>query len=666
MCGIFGILQADPIDPQEVSRMSTLLRHRGPDDEGFLFWGSGPAIRGGADTPQEVLDSSLPYTPRQRLDSRQAAISGVALGHRRLAILDLSPRGHQPMSRVEGNWLVYNGEVYNFVELRRELETLGYRFTTSTDTEVILAAYDQWGIECFSRLNGMWALALLDTARRQLVIARDRFGVKPLYVSLTPSRIAFASEIKAFQGLTRQMWRANERRLLDFLVWNVSDHTSETMFDGIEQLPAGHLAIINLVGAGSGNFDAQTAYVPQRWYSLRDRISSGQSETPNTLRDLLDDAVRLRLRADVPVGSCLSGGLDSSAIVCLLARQLRDHAALDMLRTFTANSADKAFDESDYARAVVESTGARAHVVTPLPDDLFSSLDQLTWHQDEPFLTSSIFAQWCVFRLAHEHGVVVMLDGQGADEILCGYRGYFGAYLASLLTAGRVPQWVRESTAIKRQVGFGYSRLIGYSMAYAMPRLVRVLGRFDARPYGDVSWIRSRHRSVFREDPLREAGGRARSIRAMSVAQITKTHLPMLLHWEDRNSMAFSIEARVPFLDYRVVEFCLGLSDESKIGRGISKRALRAGMRGIVPDTILNRRDKMGFVTAEPMWVTRDSAPRFRAELAAAVEAFEHVLDPSTMKSYDDVVAGRRPFDFRYWRAMSAGRWARRLSLAAL
>jgi asparagine synthase (glutamine-hydrolysing) len=644
--------------------MSRILRHRGPDDEGFLLWNGTANVRAGEDTPADVLNSDVRYTPVERLDPTTSRHGGVALGHRRLSIIDLSPRGHQPMRRDAGHWIVFNGEVYNFIELRHELNALGHRFESCSDTEVILAAYEQWGADCFSRFNGMWALAILDPARQRLVLSRDRFGVKPLYLLRDEQRIAFASEIKAFRAFKGHQWRVNEPRLLDFLVWNISDHSAETLFDGVEQLKAGHYATVDLSGLHGDSFDARVAYSSQAWYSLRDRVATQPGSSPDEFRAVLEDSIRLRLRADVPVGSCLSGGIDSSTIVCLLAHELQERNAIGNLRTFTAASADSGFDESSYARLVARHTGARSHTVTPLPDGLFDDLAELTWHQDEPFLTSSIFAQWCVFRLARQNGVVVMLDGQGADEILCGYRGYVGAYLASLMTRFRLGQWVRELGAIREQTGFGYSRLIGYTMAYAAPRLVRLLGHFDSRAYADSRWIRPSNRDVFRRDPLHALGGRSGSVVDMSIAQLMNTNLPMLLHWEDRNSMAFSVEARVPFLDYRVVELCVGLGDEWKIAGGVSKTVLRRRMRGVVPDAVLDRRDKMGFVTAEPMWTTRDRAPRFRAELADAIDAFPTILHPTIMTSFDDVVAGRRPFDFMYWRAISAGQWARTFSLS--
>jgi asparagine synthase (glutamine-hydrolysing) len=657
MCGIFGIAGSDPITAAELQQMSRLLRHRGPDDEGFLLAGTpGVSQYGGTDTPPAVLESGLPGVPRAILaGSHRLPTGGVALGHRRLSILDLSAHGHQPMVYRDRYWIAYNGEVYNYLELRQELAALGHRFSSQTDTEVILAAYDQWGPGCLSRFNGMWGLAILDLRRKTLFLARDRFGVKPLYYRVAGSSLAFASEIKAFSALRDWRPRANLPRLMDYLVWTVSDHTAQTMFEGVEQLRAGHYLQLDVAAALEGR-PATWNMKPARWYSLP-TVAVERTEGAAALREALTEAVELRLRADVPVGSCLSGGLDSSSIVCLMSGLLARTGSGENLKTFTARSDDPDFDESGYARMVAGAARSHGTFVTPTPARLFADLPRLVWHQDEPFASSSIFAQWCVFEAARAGGVVVMLDGQGADETLCGYRGFFGAYLAGLARRTRLRAWWRELEAIRRQVGFSRTRLIGYTAAYLWPAALGLIGRFDHRAYSDRGWLAAGHRRTAAADPIRQAGGRMGSVRDMSRAQITATNLPMLLRWEDRNSMAFSVEARVPFLDYRVVELSLQLSDAEKVGGGISKAVLRKSMRGTVPQPVLERRDKMGFVTAEPSWVKQGQGVTFRRELAGAVEALPTVLDPAILRRFDDVVAGRRPFDHRYWRALCAGRW---------
>ena len=663
MCGIFGLVQATPFDARELGTMSRLMRHRGPDDEGIVVFASGEEQRfGGPDTPRSSYESRTPYRPVAALPMQgSVGNGGVAIGHRRLAIIDLSALGHQPMRYRDRYWISYNGEVYNYLELRSELRTAGYSFESDADTEVIAAAYDHWGPDCLHRFNGMWGLAILDTVKCTLFLARDRFGVKPLYLFGGGGRLAFASEIKAFSALNRWRARANRARLLDFLLWNISDHTDETMFEGVRQLPAGHHLTIDVEPVLRAMPNGLSPIgPPRRWYSLPSESTCPSSaDAVATLRELLDDAVRLRLRSDRTVGSCLSGGLDSSSIVCLMGKQLRSRGANDVLHTFTARSHDAEFDESRYADAVVSRAGATSHQITPEPAALFKDLERLTWHQDEPFVSTSIFAQWSVFGAARAADVIVMLDGQGADETLGGYRGFFGAYLAGLARHGRFGTWFQESTALRREIGFSRARSLGYTLAYLQPAALGLIGRFDHRAYANRDWVDATCLDGFREDPVRTAGGRPSSVREMSIAQIVATNLPMLLRWEDRNSMAHSIEARVPFLDYRVVEHCLCIADKDKLGGGIAKLALRQSMRGLVPDLVLDRRDKMGFVTAERLWVTRDMAARFREELVLASEALQGIVSPLVVDQFDQVVAKQRPFDHRYWRVISAGRWIR-------
>jgi asparagine synthase (glutamine-hydrolysing) len=666
MCGILGLLQPNPFNGGELLGMARQLRHRGPDDEGYLIAGDGgTSVFGGEDTPQAVFESDVSYVPRTPLTSSWRSLAGgLALAHRRLSIVDLSAHGHQPMSYRNRYWIVFNGEIYNYLELRDELSLLDHNFSSHSDTEVILAAYAQWGPACLSRFNGMWGLAILDLQSKNLFIARDRFGVKPVYYRIANGRLAFASEIKAFCAMSDWRPKANLAQLLDFLVWSVIDHTAETMFDGVQQLAAGHYLLLDVSGLlKRGTTGPVGNACPQRWYCLPKAGKLEPVDAAAELRSTLEDAVRLRLRADVPVGSCLSGGLDSSAIVCLMNAQLEKAGVSGTLKTFTSQSDDGQFDETRYAQAVISRTEAAGHFVNPSPIDLFDNLDRMTWHQDSPLISSSCIAQWLVFQSARKNGVIVMLDGQGADEILCGYRGFFGAYLAGLIRQGHLLSWLKEIKAMKHEIGFSSLKSLGYTLAYLRPEMLGLLGRFDKRAYSDSGWLRPTHRSAFYTDPVRYLGGRASSVRDMSIAQVTATNLPMLLHWEDRNSMAFSVEARVPFLDYRVVELCLQFSDSLKLGGGISKAVLRQSMRGLVPDNVLNRRDKMGFVTAEPLWMKRDLAPRFQHELAIAVDVLSGIIDSSILGRFKQVLAGTRPFDLRYWRVISAARWATTFSV---
>lgn len=662
MCGIFG--QLGRIDPASALNMSRILRHRGPDDEGFVLVGEdGARPHFGPDTAVATRSAAQLRGHVTLAPTTAADDDFLLLGHRRLSIVDLSPMGHQPMPYAGRYWLTYNGEVFNHCEIRADLEARGRVFTSSSDSEVILAAYHEWGPECLHRFNGMWAFAIYDMVERSLFLSRDRFGVKPLYLWPRSDGLCFASEIKAFTAFPDWQPTPNMARVRDFLIWNVLDHTDETLFAGVTQLPAGHSLTLDLsrcLGDSSAPFILPA---PVRWYDLEDQARHHEGGTAQDIRNILEDAVRLRLRADVTVGSCLSGGVDSSAIVSIMGRELEAAGSSGNLRTVTARSTDKAYDEGDYARLVAKASGATAIEVTPSPTGLFDNLDALVWHQDEPFVSTSIYAQWEVFRAAARESIVVMLDGQGADETFGGYRGFFGAALAALAKRGKLLCWLSEVRAIRANTGFSAVRSLGYTLVYLFPNAVRFWGRFDQRSYSDFDWLTADFAEGGLEDPLTRLGARSAGVKSMSVAQIRATNLPMLLRWEDRNSMAHSIEARVPFLDYRLVELAIAMPDSEKVGGGISKRVLRQALRGVVPDAILDRKDKMGFVTAEPLWMKRDSAPRFRDELLAAVGALPHVFSPAIVKQFDEVVAGRKAFDFRYWRAIVLARWANQFSV---
>ncbi|HEX2077328.1 MAG TPA: asparagine synthase (glutamine-hydrolyzing), partial [Longimicrobium sp.] len=433
MCGIAALLGPVPGGALPALRaMCDAVRHRGPDDEGFALFPPGgcpPRALGGPDTPPDAYGSGYPYAPEAPADDGPGPRAIAALGHRRLSIVDVSPAGHNPMSYDAGRlWITYNGEVYNYVELRCELEALGHAFVSHTDTEVILAAWRQWGRECLNRLNGMFAFALVDRERRTFFAARDRWGIKPLYYWVSPAGfVAFASEVKQLTGLPGWEPRINGQRAYDFLNWRVTDHTDETLFRGVHQLRGGQFFEAPLPeGDAAVPYGAGGRVPVGQWYTLRPAPFEGSfDDAAERFRELLTDSVRLRLRADVPVGSCLSGGLDSSSIVCVMDGLLRMNGG-GVQKTFSACSQVPRFDERRWMEEVVAGTAVEPHYVYPPLDGAFAELGALTWHQDEPFASTSIYAQWSVFRLARQNGVTVMLDGQGADEQLVGYHNFFG------------------------------------------------------------------------------------------------------------------------------------------------------------------------------------------------------------------------------------------------
>ena len=597
MCGIAGIFNLDgqPISVHQLRCMADLLRHRGPDDEGYALFNtrSGRAAHyKGPDSPQ-ALDLS---------DIRAVETSDADLGlaERRLAILDLSPSGHTPMRSADGQLTIcFNGEIYNYIELRAELAALGHAFRSTGDTEVLLAAYQEWGERCVERFNGMWAFAIWDVRRGQLFCSRDRFGVKPFYYVKTKTQFAFASEPKALWASGLIAPKPNEIILQDFLAGYEASELNATMFAGITQLPAGHCLSVT-----------PDKFHVWRYWSLPVNPEFGpgtfDATQAATVREKLTDAVRLRLRADVPIGTCLSGGLDSSAIVVLTSQLLQhDHGIPAHLigsqqKTFTAAYEDPAADERYFAAQVVQRANAAWHLTFPSAEKLQAELEAFIWHHDEPPITTSMYAQWDVMRLARQHGVKVLLDGQGADELLAGYLP-FDVYLAQALVGGRWRTFWSEAQAVSRVGSRPTAQVLGRLAARLLPqawqawlqkrRPARMLGLDQSVVDGAIA----RHQAHFDAATQRNL--------PRHLAQLATYNLPRLLRAEDRNSMAFSIEARTPFLDVRLAEYISQLPANARMRAGWSKYVLRRAMEEVLPAEIVWRRDKKGFVTPEGRWL---------------------------------------------------------------
>lgn len=617
MCGIAGIIGPGIRDGERyepIEAMTGLIAHRGPDGSGHY------------------------------------CDEGIALGHRRLSIIDLSSLGQQPMVYLERYVITYNGEVYNYIELRKELEGLGYSFLSHTDTEVIMAAYDRWREGCLDRFNGMFSFAIYDRSERKVFCARDRFGVKPFYYSTVGGSFVFGSEIKQFTRLPGWKSSCNKPLAADFLSFGLQGHTPATMFEEVSQLQGGHFLIFDM---RSSRYDVRS------WYRLTDKIGRVGAGSFDDAREefsaLLSDAVRLRLRSDVTIGSCLSGGLDSSSIVCLVSEQLKALQAGDYQQTVTSCFEEKRFDERTYADAVVAATRSVNHKVFPSFERLFGELEDMIWHQDEPFLSTSIYAQWNVFRTARQHRITVMLDGQGADEILGGYPTFFAPHLLSLLKSARLGRFLSETRGIVENTPYGPSWVVKELSKNVLGRsgTDAVTGLFSGRRkiLGDKAGrVRNRTRQTFSD------------FKEMSLAQVTMTNLPMLLQYEDRNSMAFSIESRVPFLDYRLVEFASNQPVNFLLHNGKSKYILRESMRGRVPDMVLDRKDKMGFVTAEELWLKHNPVA-FESRLKEAIDRSDGFVSPNCLDTFRQMRDGRAPFNFTIWRVIAFGAWLKKFDV---
>lgn len=664
MCGITGgiNLAGKSISASLISRMAFALRHRGPDDEGYLLGDTTAGhyrLVGGQDTPQEVFSTRYLYSPRGVIsDISEEGGYNLALAHRRLAIIDLSAAGHQPMCNEDGTvWVIHNGEIYNFRELRGELQSLGHRFVSDTDTEVIIHAYEEWGTRCLNEFNGMWACCIWDSKRQKLFCSRDRCGIKPFYYYFDGEQFLFASEIKALlqADIPKQ---ANERRLYDYLTFGMVDHTQETFFERIKQLRGGEYLELST--------STKELSIRQYWDIDPDRKLSGFTHEEYTQRfyELLEDAVRLHLVSDVPLGTCLSGGLDSSAIVCLVDKFMREQGmkipGSDMQKTFSARYEDPRHDEGHFIEQVVQKTYVDAHFIYPTGEGLLKEMEQLIYHQDEPFGSTSIYAQWSVFKLARLSGIKVTLDGQGGDELLAGYHGYFGSFFAELLKAG---QWSRLFKEIRSYATIhGYSKAQGLARAvlWLLPEKAESLLRSLLRLTREQLWLRRDFvRRTASDHPLRIAKGKSIFDNHLYTTLILFS-LPSLLRFEDRNSMAHSIESRVPFLDYRLVEFAFATPAEEKIHYGVTKRILRDALKGILPEPIRTRMDKIGFSTPEDTWL-RTTMKGFLTKLIAS-ESFRSrpYFDVKQVKKlFEAHTEGKRNVSNTIWRIINLELWLR-------
>jgi len=579
MCGIAGLISNRPGDGHFLTAALHGMAHRGPDGEGV--WRS--ALGEGRE---------------------------IALGHRRLAIIDLSAAAAQPMIDHGGRYvLTFNGEIYNYLELRAELQGLGAQFHSHSDSEVILEAYKAWGEACLGRFNGMFAFALYDMVERRLFCARDRYGEKPFLFAAQPGCFAFASEYKALLALPGVAPDYDEFRLLRGL------HNPSTGLDADRQTV--FRAIQQLLPSEAMTVDVETLQTRiWRYWEARPRADyAGLSETAAfaLFGELLTDAVRIRLRSDVAVGSCLSGGLDSSAIVSLVRQRIHPGGGY---HTFTGRFPGTAADEWRYAEPVIAANGVISHVVEPSSAGLAAELAEFLWYNELPVGSSSQYAQYCVFRLAKQQGITVLLDGQGADELLGGYEQYFQFYVAALKETGDRQRLERELPLIRER----------YPLALAPP----VRAWRDRLPFGFRRWLSRRlgigtnllygmAAGVAEQVAMENRRGRLDRFHALGSALCQDSFgmcLTTLLRYGDRNSMAHSREVRLPFCDHRLAELALSLPPGHLMGEAQTKRLLRESMRGILPDIVRERWNKQGFRPPQESW--------FQGPLLAMAEDLLH------------------------------------------
>jgi asparagine synthase (glutamine-hydrolysing) len=601
MCGIAGFTG---VDRELLGRMLDSMVHRGPDGFGV-----------------EVNEH-------------------ISMGMRRLAIVDIDT-GNQPLYNADHTLaLIFNGEIYNAPELRVELDRAGHAFSTDhSDTEVILRGYEEWGQDVVTHLTGMFAFALWDAGRNELFLARDRLGIKPLYYAQSGGRVIFASEIKAIFQDPAIPRREDLSTLQRFLLFRVHDATEETFFAGVKRLLPAHTMTIGPDGISR---------IARYWNPEVNLEFTGKRKNADYAAEfaaLFDRVVARHLISDAPVGVPLSGGLDSSGVVCTMAELMKQGADLHtggMLHTFSALYPGQTIDESDYIHEVERRTGSVPHYTYPEVDEFWSEIMEWVWFQEEPTIASAPYAYYRVYRLARDH-VKVMLSGNGGDELLAGYIPYFRAYLSSARDQGH---WFAGARELVR----GFDLYRGYFGELLRSRLPRQGGLLSMRPLladpdGELSAV------TFAPD---------RNLNGRLAKDVLSYSTPNLLRYEDKNSMAFSIEARVPFLDHELVEFIFSLPIDQKIDRGWNRAVYRRAMRGRIPEKNRRRRSKIGFTNPEVTWI-RSRAMQMRETFDSPACRGRGIYDNDRLvKAFDAWLAGAPGDPLIFWRTLVTELWMRR------
>lgn len=600
------------------------------------------------DVPSTVLDVIYHRGPDDgELVKVQSAHGPIYIGHRRLSIIDISHDGHQPMRDAQHSlWITYNGEIYNYLELRRYLESVGHSFKTKTDTEVILKSYIHWGRECLTHFEGMFSFVIYDQVKEEVFAARDPFGIKPLYLYHKSGFLCFASEIKQFKELPDFSSTLHRQRAYDFLRDGLFDHTHDTLFQDVRQIRAGEYCFLRLQ-----DFKKQGDFHISKWYSLpaSNTLDISFEKAVHEFRDLFYASVKKHLISDVPVGFCLSGGLDSSSIVCAANSMSSSHN----LKTVSACYDDAYYDESKYIEQVSQSTKCAANFVYPSQEQLLKDIRKITWHQDEPFGSMSIFAQWAVFQEAKALGLKVMLDGQGADEQLAGYLFMIPHHIKWLLRKRKYIEFF--------QILFGF---ITGDPQFVLQSAGKIFNKnsCDKDALFRKEFFKKNDCELLGQREKQESLKRAQAsndIGALCASYIESHHLPMLLHYEDRNSMAHSIEARVPFLDRKLVELSISLGHLYKYQNGYTKTLLREAMQDILPKAIYRRRSKLGFSVPETSWMRSGLRPYVSTRISKVMEEHPECFDKSALLKYlDSSMGGSKHFDFTLWRIASFGEWS--------
>lgn len=625
MCGLIGTYQSEKssISLESIKLGLKRIKHRGPDDEGLV---------------------TVPFA------------GGIYhAGHTRLSIIDLSSLGRQPMISGDGRYLLsFNGEIYNYKELKQDLQQNGYSFHSDTDTEVLLNAWSHWGRGCLIKLTGMFAFTVFDKKNSTLTCVRDPFGIKPFFYHLTETTYSYSSELPALLSVIDHKPKINLQKAYDYLVYTEYDRDRETFYDGIKRLMPGEMMCVHF---DNNKLKTKT----ERWWvpSFQEQSQISFSDAADELRERFLQNIKLHLRSDVPLGAALSGGIDSSAIVCGM-RHLEPKMPI---HTFSYISKDTKADEEKWVDIVNNFAGSISRKCVIKSNELSRDIDKLIKLQGEPFSTTSIYAQFRVFQLAKENGVTVTLDGQGADEMLAGYDGYPALKVESLLNSRKfsdlatfMKEWPNSDQRDPKKV---YRALFKSFLTDGMRKKIRRKKHLLAElEWIHKPWFQERGIIINGDSILNESSAKTRLVMEQLSTELMVDRIPRLLRYEDRNSMYWSVESRVPFLTRELVEFLLSLPEEYLISnRGVTKSIFREAMRDIVPEQILNRKDKIGFETPGKQLLI-GLQPNLDKRLAP-MKRLPFIPWKETKKLVEETVAGTRPFSWDVWRILCFVGWVK-------
>jgi len=601
MCGIVGIYSyKKKVEPKWIRLATDLISHRGPDDEGFLAVNTKtkeiiPLVGNNSKINGFHIDSFNNY-------------ADLFLGHKRLSIIDISPLGHQPFSNKDKTlWIIFNGEIYNYIELKEELKKLGYSFKSKSDTEVLLTAYEAWGEKCLNKLNGMWAFVIYDLRKNILFGSRDRFGVKPFYYYLDKDFFAFASEIKALVKLPFIKTKINRKAAFDYLVLGLEENNDESLFKNIYELKPSYSFKFYLDSNQLKKWKYYNLNYNNKWEKFDHEKAS---KYILKIKELIFNAISLRLRSDVPVGTCLSGGIDSSTIVCVINKLLEKEKLSqigNIQKVFTASYKNSQIDESHWAEKVIKYTKTSWHKTFPTSDELLEDLEDLIYSQDIPFGSTSVYAQYRVMRLAKQNNVKVLLDGQGGDELFTGYTTYYNTYFIEMLKNLSLKNFFHEIIMLNNSP-VDIKTLITYLVKYGIRKIIpkKIIHNFIITKKIENSYINQEFFKDNKDEVKTFVESEFSSLNEMLLRYMNEMSLKSLLRYEDRNSMWFSIESRTPFADdIELIEYLFSIPSAYKIYNGWSKYLLREAMDGILPNEIKYRKDKIGFATPQFSWLSK-------------------------------------------------------------